>query len=174
MKKGTINEIIMNIFVLLLGVCLLMWADKVTKLVSIGLGVVVVGYAISLFLAYFSNKEKKTTDNLQLIYAITMLVLGGILIFRVDFLKEVVSFIVGIYVLISSIIRLQETIETGKSLNTKYTSGIILSGIGIFLGIMCIVGKFLLPDIVIKYVGVLLIIYAIISIVNLVMIRRVK
>ena len=174
MKKGTINEIVMNVFVLILGVCLLLWADKVTKIVSIGIGAVVIGYAISLFVTYFRNKEKKVVDNFQLVYAITLLVLGGILIFRVDFLKEAVSFIVGIYVLISSVNRLLETIQIGKSLNTKFTSGLILSSIGIFLGIMCIVGKFLLPDIIIKYVGVLLIIYAIISIANLVMIRRTK
>ena len=172
MKKEIGNEIIMNIGILLLGICLTLWADKVTNLVSILLGIIAVVYAVYGFIGYFRNKERQIVDNLQLIYAITMLVIGGILIFKVDFLKELVSFIIGIYILLSSIIRLQEVIQVGKDLNTKVTSSIILSLVGIFIGVMCIVGKFLVPDIIITYIGILLIIYSIINVVNLVMIRR--
>ena len=58
MKKEVVSEILMSVCVLILGVCLTVWADKVTTLVSILLGVLAVIYGISALVSYFSNKEK--------------------------------------------------------------------------------------------------------------------
>ena len=172
MKKEVISDILMSVCVLILGICLAVWADKVTKLVSILLGCLAVIYGISAFVSYFSNKDRVFNDNMEFIFGIVVLVIGGILIFKVDFLKELVSFIVGIYILLSSAIRLVETIRIGKAINTKMTSSIVLSIIGIIIGIMCITFKFLFPDVIVTYIGILLIIYSIISIVNLVILGR--
>ena len=172
MKKGFWSEFIMYVCIFILWLCLTLWADKVKNLVSIVLGCLALLYAIGGFISFFKMKERKTSDNLQLVYAITMLVIGGILIFKVDFLKELVSFIIGIYILLSSIIKLLDSLELGKTLNAKLTGPIVLSCVGLFIGIMCIAGRFLFPDIIITYVGILLLIYSIISIVNLIILRR--
>ena len=171
MKKGFWYEILMYGCILLLGLALAFWAEKVTNLVSIVLGVIVLLYAIGGFINFFNKKERNTSDNLELVYAITLLVIAGILIFKVDFLKGLVSFIIGFYVLISSALKLYESIKIGKDIKVKLTGSVILSCIGVFIGIMCIAGKFLFPDIIITYVGVLLIVYSIISIINVVMMR---
>ena len=172
MKKSIFGEIVMFICIFLLGLALVLWAEKVTNVVSIVLGGVAVVYAIFGLVEYFKNKERGVRDNIVLIYVTTLLVVGGILIFKVDFLKELVSFIIGIYVLISSIIKLSECITLSKSLNTKMTGALVLSLVGILIGIMLIVGKFLFPDIIITYVGIMLIIYSIISIVNVILVNR--
>ena len=172
MKKQILSEILMNVCVLILGVCLAIWADKVTSLVSILLGVLAVIYGVSAFVSYFSNKDRIFNDNLEFIFGIVVLVIGGILIFKVDFLKELVSFVIGIYILFASILRLIETIRLGNNLKTKLTSSIVLSIIGIIIGIMCITFKFLFPDVIVTYIGVLLIIYSVINIINLLIIGR--
>ena len=172
MKKQILSEILMNVCILILGVCLTVWADKVTTLVSILLGILAIIYGISAFVSYFSNKDRVFNDNMEFIFGIVVLVIGGILIFKVDFLKELVSFVIGIYILLSSILRLIETIKLSKKLNVKMTISIILSIIGIVIGIMCITFKFLFPDVIVTYIGVLLIIYSIINIINLLIIGR--
>ena len=170
-QKSFVNELIMYACILILGICLVLWADKVTSMVSTVLGIVAIGYSIFGFYNYFIGRDKKIADDLQLVYAITMLVIGIVLILKGDFLKEVISFIIGIYILISSTIRLKETIQVGKSINKKLTTGIVLSIMGIFLGVMCILGKFLVPDIIVTYIGILLILYSVVSVVNLVIVR---
>ena len=172
MKKEVLSEVLMSVCVLILGVCLAIWADKVTKLVSILLGIIAIIYGLSALISYFSNKEKVFNDNMEFIVGIVVLVIGGVLIFKVDFLKELVSFVIGIYILLASALRLFETIKLGKKLNTKLTTSIVLSIIGIVLGIMCISFKFIFPDMIITYIGILLIIYSVISIVNLLIIGR--
>ena len=172
MKKEVLSEVLMSVCVLILGICLAVWADKVTKLVSILLGCLAVIYGISAFVSYFSNKEKLFNDNMEFIVGIVVLVIGGILIFKVDFLKELVSFVIGIYILLSSALRLFETIKLGKKLNSKMTTNVILSIIGIIIGSLCITFKFLFPDMIVTYIGILLIIYSVITIANLLILGR--
>ncbi len=172
MKNNKINEVLMYICILLLGVILIVWADKVTNTVSILLGILAIIYAASKIIYYFKNKERVIADNLELIYAIIILVIGLVLIIKVNFLKELISFIIGIYILLSSIIKLSENINLGKSLNTKLTGPVILSILGILIGILCIAGKFILPNAIVIYIGIMLIVYSIISIISLIMTNK--
>ncbi len=172
MKKDFWSEALMLLCVLILGVCLTVWADKVTTLVSILLGCLAVIYGISAFISYFRNQDRIMNDRMQFIFGIIVLVIGFTLIFKVDFLKGLISFVVGIYILLSSILRLQECLDIKKTLNVKMTSAIVLSILGILVGILCIAGKFLVPDMIVTYIGVMLIIYSVISFVELIIIKR--
>lgn len=172
MKKNILSEVLMYLCILVLGICLAVWADKVTSFVSIALGILALVYAITRFVYYFKSKEKIMADNLDFITAIVIFVIGLVLIIKVNFLKELVSFIIGIYILLSSVLKLSESINLGKNLNTKLTGPTVLSLIGIFIGILCIIGKFILPDMIITYIGILLIIYSIISIIELFMLNK--
>ena len=157
---------------LILGVCLTVWAEKVTTLVSILLGLLAVLYGVVAFINYFGNQEKIIHDRMQFIFGIVVLVIGFVLIFKVDFLKELVSFIIGIYILLSSILKLKECLDVRKELNVKMTGALVLSILGIGIGIMCIAFKFIISDMIVKYIGIMLIIYSIISFIELIMIKR--
>ena len=172
MKKDFWSEALMLLCVLILGVCLTIWADKVTSLVSILLGCLAVIYGISAFVSYFRNQDRIMNDRMQFIFGIIVLVIGFTLIFKVDLLKGLISFAVGIYIFLSSILRLQECLNIKKKLNVKMTSAIVLSVLGIFVGIMCVAGKFLVPDMIVTYIGVMLIIYSVISFIELIIIKR--
>ena len=172
MKKEFWSEALMLICTLLVGVCLTVWADKVTTLVSILLGCLAVLYGIVAFINYFTNKDRIFADRMQFIFGIVVLVVGFVLIFKVDFLKELISFIIGIYIVLSSILRLQECVNVSRSLNVKMTGATILGILGMVIGIMCIVGKFIVTDMIVKYIGIMLIIYSIISFAELIMIKR--
>lgn len=172
MKKEFWTETLMLVCTLILGVCLTVWADKVTTLVSILLGCLAVLYGIVAFINYFGNQEKIMHDRMQFIFGIVVLVIGFVLIFKVDFLKELVSFIIGIYIVLSSVLRLKECLDVKKELNVKMTGALILSILGIVIGLMCIIGKFIISDMIVKYIGIMLIIYSIISFAELVMVKR--
>ena len=63
-------------------------------------------------------------------------------------------------------------VVTGSSFLSK--AGPLGSIIGIVIGIMCIVGKFIITDMVVKYIGILLIVYSVISFAELILIKRKK
>lgn len=172
MKKDFWSEALMLLCVLILGVCLTVWADKVTTLVSILLGILAIIYGISAFVSYFKNQDKIMNDRMQFIFGIVVLVIGFTLIFKVEFLKGLISFIVGIYILLSSCLRLKECLDVKKNLKVKMTSAIVLSILGIIIGMLCIAGKFLVPDVIVTYVGIMLIIYSVISFIELIIVKR--
>lgn len=162
----------MFICLLLLGVSLVIWADKVTTIASIILGIVAILYGVIACVNYFRNQDKLMNDRLTFIYGIVIMVIGFVLIFKVEFLKELISFIIGIYIIFTSCIKLHESITIGKKINVKLKGATILAIVGIIIGILCIAGKFLIPDMVVKYIGILLVIYSVISIVQLVLLNK--
>lgn len=172
MKKNYLSEILMYLCLLALGLALTIWADKVTNIVSIILGIVAIMYGVIVSVNYFKNQNKVFNDSLTFIYGIIVMVIGFVLVFRVSVLKELISFIIGIYIVLSSILKLSESVSVGKKINVKLKGATILSIIGIFIGILCIAGKFLIPDIIIKFIGIMLIIYSIISVVELILINK--
>lgn len=174
MNKKNLSAILFNFGVLLVGICLILWADKVTNLVSIALGCLICLYGIINIVSYFKVKDKLFSDTVHFIYGIFILVFGFVLIFRVDFLKELISFIVGIYITLASIIKLYDVIITRKNNSIKLTGSLILSIIGLLIGLLCIAGKFLIPDIILKFIGYMLVVYSLIDTSNLIIIGKNK
>jgi uncharacterized membrane protein HdeD (DUF308 family) len=161
-----LSESLVSICMAILGVCLIAWADNVTNLISMLLGIVVIVYGVTKIINYLHDKDNIT----DLILGIIILVVGGVLVFRASFLKELVSFIVGIYILISS----ASTFVYVMKNNKENKNSIILSVTGIVLGLLCIVGKFLIPDIILQLIGVLMVIYGVMNIVNVFLIDNKK
>ena len=172
MKKKILNDIIVDVCILLLGISLVVWADKVTNIVSIMLGLIAILYSVVIFVNYFKKQDKLVSDTMTFTYGIVLFVIGIILIFRVDFLKELISFIIGIYIILTSAMRLHETISVSKDTNIKMTSAMVLAIIGIVVGLLAITLKLIFPDIIVKYIGILLVIYSVVNIANIVIVRR--
>ena len=114
MRDKKISDVVLAICLLIFGIFLVIWADRITKIVSILLGIVGILYAIMIFVNYFKVKDKTFGNTLNFIYGIFILVIGFILVFRVEFLKELISFIVGIYIVLSSTIKLYEILKLQK------------------------------------------------------------
>ena len=173
MKDKKVSEIVLAICLLVFGMFLIIWAERITKIVSIMLGIVGILYAIMLFVNYFKKNDKTFGNTLNFIYGIFILVIGCILIFRVNFLKELISFIVGIYIVLSSTMKLHEILTLQKKDNVSMKKPLIITLILIFLGLLCILGKFLIPDLMVRVMGVILVIYSIMMIVNAKMVKKI-
>lgn len=160
-----------NVILLALGICLLIWADKVTDLISIGIGVIFLVYAAYNFIAWARIENRNFGDNAKLITAIAVAVAGAFLIIEKDFLKELISVIIGIFLLIESIFRLQDSLNS-KNYNPNYKNSLILAGIGVICGALCIFGKIVIPDLMIQILGVLLIVFAVVDMTGGIMITK--
>ena len=159
--KEKISEIIVNVILALFGVFLIFWAEEVTNFFSILAGIVITAYGITKIVSYFNDDK----DIANLILGVIIIVLGGVLIFKATFLRELLSFIVGIYILISAVASLTVAIKFMAK------NSIILSSICIVIGFLCIIGKFLLPDVFLQIIGVMLVAYSIINIINLILLK---
>lgn len=168
-KSIKINEIIISIFIFIIGLCIFIWADKVTNTFSLIIGAVLIAYSLLSGITYFKNKE---TNTMSILATVVLFVMGLILIIRPSIISEIISFIVGIYILLSSLSNLNITLNNKQS--KKYHLNLVLSIVGIFLGILCILGKILIPDLILRYLGLMLMIYSIIDIIGIKSIKLIK
>ena len=160
-----------NVILLALGICLLIWADKVTSLISIAIGALFLVYAAYNFIAWYRVENRNMGDNAKLITAIALGVSGAFLIIEKDFLKELISIVLGIFLLIESIFRLQDALNS-KKFNPNYKNALILAIIGVVCGALCIFGRIIVPDLVVQVIGVLLIIFAVSDMTGGIMIKQ--
>ncbi|MBR1414042.1 MAG: DUF308 domain-containing protein [Bacilli bacterium] len=172
MKKNIISSLLILIALFIFGLSLVIWAENVTNIVSIVFGCITIIYGLAILIDYIRKDIKTLNDNLKLIFGIITIVLGGILVFKTDFLKELISFIIGIYVVLTSLLKLQETMNVQKSLGIKLTKNIIISVVEIIIGVLCIFGKFIVPDFFVKFIGIMLMIYSVLGIYNQIVISK--
>ena len=158
--KKIFAPIIIDVLMLALGISLLIWAGTITNIISMTIGVIFMLYAAYNFIAYFRIKEKRPRDVPMLITAIALLVAGIFLFTQTDFIKESISFIVGIFIILESMLRMQDALIFRKSHPDSYKVPFILAFIGLICGVLCILGKILIPDIMFQMLGAMLVIFA--------------
>lgn len=168
-KNEKVNEIFISICLFIIGLCIFIWSDKVTSTFSFIVGFVLIGYSILNAITYFKNKE---TNPVSILSTVILFVMGLILILRPSIVSEIISFVVGIYILLSSLSNLNMTLNNKQ--NKKYHLNLTLSIIGIFLGVLCILGKILVPDLILRYLGLMLMIYSVIDMLGIKSIRLIN
>ena len=149
----------LNLILLALGICLVIWADKVTSLISIAIGATFLVCAIYNFIAWARIENRSLTDNTKLFSAIALSIAGGFLIIQNGFIKEVISIIIGIFLLIESIFRMQDALAS-KKFNPNYQNA------------LSVFGKIIVPDLMMQVLGIILIIFAVVDMSGGVMVNK--
>lgn len=162
---------LINIILLALGICLVIWADKVTSLISIAIGITFIVCAAYNFIAWYRVENRRISDNTKLLSAIALAIAGTFLIVQNGFIKEIISIFVGVFLLIESIFRLQDALNS-KKYNPNYQNSIILALVGIVCGALCVFGKIIVPDLMMQALGVLLIIFAFVDMTGGIMVSK--
>ena len=163
--------VLADVLLLILGITLLIWADKVVSGISVAIGALFILYAVYNFIAYLRS-EKSGSDIAKLIAGIAMLIAGIYLITQTNFIKEIISFVVGVFIIIESMIRLQDSLKLRKTHKDIAKAPLILSSIGLTCGVLCILGKILIPDIFLQILGVMLILFSFADISGFLTIRK--
>lgn len=170
-SKAFLAPALIDIIMLVLGIALLVWADKVVNGISIAIGSLFVLYAAYNFIAYYRS-EKKIADTTMLIAGIAMVIAGIFLITQTGFIKEIISFIVGIFIIFESMVRLQDSLKLRKANKEAAKMPLILSSVSLICGVLCIFGKILIPDIFLQILGVMLILFSFADISGLLVTRK--
>lgn len=170
-NKAFLALSLIDVIMLVLGITLLIWADKVVNGISIVIGSIFILYATYNFIAYFRS-DKKSADIAKLIAGIAMVIAGGFLIMQTNFIKEIISFIVGIFIIFESMVKLQDSLKLRKINKEAAKMPLILSAVSLACGVLCIFGKILIPDIFLQILGVMLIIFSFADICGLLTIRK--
>ena len=166
--KMKIYSIVISICLFLVGVFMLLWAETVTNLFSLIAGGFLIAYAILNYISYIKNNGNR----LIIIPILVFLIVGIILVVRPSIINEIISFIAGIYFILTSIQRIMDSSELKSSKDENYNLSLGLGIAGIVIGILCVVGKILIPNLLLRFIGLMLVIYSIIDIINTILLKK--
>lgn len=151
--------ILADVALLILGIGMVCWADTIIDVISKVIGVIFIVYALYCFIAYIRIEEKRNSDLPMLISGIALTIVGFFFFTQSGLISRFVSFVVGAFVTIISIIHLQNVLAT-KAINKNFKISLAFTLVSLLAGIACIFGKVLLPESFVLVMGIALIIFA--------------
>lgn len=162
-EKKILMPISFNLVTLIIGACLVIWADNVTNFMSLVLGVLLLIIATYYVIDYFRNNKREDGDKeiSKVIAAIFLALIGFFFINNASFIKEFISFIVGAYFIISGLMGLHDSLSLKKSNPNDYQKPLFFAVLSIVFGALCVLGKLVVPDLMLRILGVMMILFSI-------------
>ena len=154
MNKKVVSDLFFNMLLFIISILLVVYSEKFINIITTILGVSLLLYSVYNI---YNDVKLNNKNFIKITTGVIIFFIGILLIIHPSFINEFISLVIGLYILISSL---------GNLVNDKSSKGTLkmVYLIGIIIGILCIIGKFLIPSLILKLTGIVLLIYAIINI----------
>ena len=160
-------SILTSAVILVIGIFLFIQPDTVIRMISVVLGLLFLVPGITSLVDYFKEK-----NNSSLIVGIITILISLILIINTKFVASILPFILGIYFVVNGINRLMYAVELKKQGFTDFSISLVLALLIIFSGIIFIINPFEGALAITKIIGIFMIIYALLDIINTVIVKK--
>ena len=165
-KKVIWPSLISSIFLLLLGILLFFKSSATLVGISYLVGGVLIALGVIAIINFLRNSTKDIFVELNIVYGIVSIVAGIFLVTVPEFIGSIIPIIVGIAVIISSSFKIQQALVL-KNLGSKYFApSIIMAIICLVCGVVILFNPFTSAVVVTKMIGLFMIIYAVLDIIN--------
>jgi len=171
-QTSLLEKIATPVALLAVGICFIVWADAVTDWIALAFGICALVFATYRLVRFFkANPEIRSTTDL--LYIVLGFATGILLVSRADFIKEAISFVVGVYIILSSTTSLLNISALRRKTNTLVGS-YVWPAIGLVVGALCISGQFIVPNELARLTGVVLVVYALADLISIFTLKSLK
>ncbi len=164
-------EMLVSIIYLLIGLTLFFLPGSVLVTISIVIGIIALIVSIFPIVNYF-KMENKLLGFGSLITGVTFAIAGLIMIIYPSLLETVIAIMIGVIMIINSINKIEYAITLRDNKVKEWYVSMIFAIITLILGIFFVVNTWTVVKIVTKILGLIIIIYAILDIVETIFVKR--
>ena len=163
-------DIFSSMIYLSFGLLLFLVAPSVLETISLIIGIFILISGIIPIINYFKDEDKyfKMTN---LISGILLLVGGIILIVHTSLLETIIAIMIGVIMLINSVSKIQYTLTLRDNKVDGWVVAMIFSIITLLVGLFFIINSFKAIALLTKTLGLIIIIYAIIDIIEIIVLK---
>ena len=154
LKNLKMNYVVSAIVCIVFGLTLVIWPDISSKVVCIGVGIVLLLSGIANLITYFGEKDRNLMTQISLIAGIILAVLGGWIILNPQILIMVIPVVMGVIVAVHGVHNLLQALELFKNEYSKWWVALLLGAVTVGLGVLLI---FKAVNTVIMLIGIFLI-----------------
>ena len=120
---------------------------------------------------YFTSKENNDFYNLDLIYGLTAIVIGIVAMAYMNIIGSVFRIIIGVWIIYTSFVRINTALQIKKLGSIAWIWGLVLAIIMFMCGLYTVIN----PGTIIVTIGIIMIIYSIIDIIeNIIFMKNVN
>lgn len=172
LKKTGYISILESIVFIILGGILIWKAEAAIKVISVILGLIFIVMGAGKIIGHFSiNKKFIEFYDYELIYGLMAVVFGFIIIYYSSTIETILRIIIGIWIIYSSFVKLTLSLKIKQVESRAWIYSVILSIVMFVCGIYIILNE----GTIIATVGIIMIIYSIIDIIeDLICIKNIK
>lgn len=164
-------NIITSIVFLILGMFLIFRAEGTISLISSIIGIILILNGGFSLIQYFRIRTA-STFRVDLIYGIIAVIAGFVLILNPEAILSVIPFILGIYFVGNGIMNLKYAIDVKNYRNNSSVVSFVSPILMILCGILLIANPFGGVVTVTKLIGIFLVVYSVIDIINYLCIHK--
>ena len=168
-KMGWISILTSLVFIIL-GFVIAYYPDTTFQVISYVLGAVFIVIGLVKIISYFIHKGSYDLYNYELVFGIIACLLGIVVIVASSMIETLIRVVIGFWIVYSGAIRLGLALKLQKlEVDTKvWVSVLLMALIMLFCGIYIIA----VPGIIVTTIGVLMIIYGIMDLVEEIIFKR--
>ncbi len=170
-KKSMNKNIIISIVTVLLGLIIFLKPDTTIKSIAIIIGILLIIIGSGPIIDLIRSEDKKITFGLA--PSIILFIIAFILFFTPELLVSIIPFIIGIALIMSSAYKLQNIYNLKKINGVFNIWTIIITVFILVLGLLLIVNPFSGALAITKIIGIFLMIYGILDIIDSIILKRV-
>ena len=170
-KKKEVSRLVLHLTMLLLGAALIIWPVNAAGVLTITVGVVLMGCGAIEAVLFALDKEKSALDVGRLIGGIILFILGLYLLLNPDTLARILNWFFGSIIILYGLVNLVSSFLS-KKLGGRWWISLRLSICAILLGVVILLDPFKTVTILMYVVGGTLIIAAITGIITTIRLRK--
>lgn len=172
LKRMWTSSILSACGFIVLGLFLLFKPETTISMISYVLGTIILLLGAFAFIRYFQNREIGGMFNFNLVYGIICIVAGLVLVFNPTALASLIPFILGIFIVVNSALKVQYAIELKQYNNKMWMTTLILSFITLVFGVVLIFNPFEGAVVLTQVIGIFVILYSVLDVIECYIIKK--
>lgn len=141
-KKYAKNSLLISILLVAFSLFLIFDPEKSINIVMSILAIILIANGIVRAITYFTTSRDYKLYNFDLVQSIICIISGGVILFKPTIIFTFLQFIVGIWMIIQSIIKIQISLNLRELSSKLWVSNLILSFLTLILGLVIIFNPF--------------------------------
>lgn len=162
-KKYNGQSILISVILIMLSILLIIKPETFISIIMITLGIISVVSGIIQIILYFKSSTEIKAFSPKLIFGLISIIFGIILIFLPKLILGFIVYIIALWIILQSIIKIQIAINLKQFANSSWKIMLILSIITLLLGIFLLFNPFGFLQNFISIYGIFLLISEIIN-----------
>ena len=173
MKKFFKSSLFISTILIILGFLLVFKSDTTIMMISYIIGGVLVAIGILALIRYIRAGESPLERNeLDIVYGIVTVIFGIIIIQSYQAVASIIPAVLGVAIIINSAGKLNYAFQLKDDENRMWKTTMVVAIISVIFGVILLFNPFEAALSIMKIIGIVIIIYALLDLISTIAIRR--